>query len=119
MKSQSMPKPNYGATVDRLGRLKAEIAKLKTKADFQELTLILGGQLKYSGKLFDATVTPDGDTHRLDIKRIRTEMGDDWIMAHTVSGTRSASVKLTARKLPKRPAAKKPRLRVVKGGRHV
>ena len=62
-------KNNPASYIDRLGEIKAEMAKLKTKETKLKAVLIEQGPGAYEGNLFRATVSK-GKRETLDMKEV-------------------------------------------------
>lgn len=74
----------FGEIADRLGRIAAMKAELKTYEEGLKDVLIELGEDAVEGELFRATVSSFPQT-KLDTDAIRAEMDEDWIAAHSMT----------------------------------
>ncbi len=88
---------DLGSVIDRLGRIKAIKAALKSYEDALNAVIIEHGEKAVEGKLFRAVLIPAGESDGLDIKRIRAEMPEAWLTKYTQTNQRGAQVRIFAR----------------------
>jgi hypothetical protein len=88
-------KNNLASYIDRLGEIKAEMAKLKTKETKLKAVLIEQGPGSYEGNLFRATVSK-GLCETLDLKEVRKKLSPKFIRSITTT-TDVTTVKVVAR----------------------
>jgi len=89
--------------VDRLGEVKAEIARLTEIAKFLEAEIAIAGAGVYEGDAFRAAVSVVADTKTLDAKAAETKlrsMGVDgrWFSKNMKTRRGYTSVRVTERK---------------------
>ena len=72
----------YLIDVDKLGRLRARIAKLESDAEKIEASIKKRGPGVYHGRLFRATVSRFKRGY-LDLKAVRKRLSARWINNHT------------------------------------
>lgn len=83
--------------VDRIGTLKAQVAAQMDELKALEAELKAGGEGRYQGDLFEATVTiSERDT--LDMKAVRAKLSRQFIAANTTT-TEVTTLRVTARVL--------------------
>jgi hypothetical protein len=73
---------NAKPLIDELGRVKAEIARLKVIEDSLKDQIVAMGPGAYEGELFRATVS-ECTAERLDMKAVREKLSAQFIRAHT------------------------------------
>ena len=91
------------AVVDRLGEVKAEIARLKEVEAELAARLIASGEKEIDGSLFRATIVVTAETHSIDPKAAEAklrELGVDgrWFSKNQKTRKGSTSVRVVARK---------------------
>lgn len=91
------------AVVDRIGEVKAEIARLKLVEADLAARLIASGETTIDGSLFRATVVTTADSHSIDPKAAEAklrELGVDgrWFSKNQKTRRGSTSVRVVARK---------------------
>ena len=87
---------NVGAVLDELGTVKALIAKLEAQEKMIAEALKATGAEKFSGNLFDASVSRSERT-TIKTKELRADLGDDMLKDYLVTTT-VTTLKLTAKK---------------------
>jgi hypothetical protein len=89
---------NLTSTIDQLGVLNAEIAKLEAAADALKAILVEVGPGKYQGERYAVTVTEPSTRDVLDMKAVRAHLSTQFITAHTTKTPVKPSVRVSVRK---------------------
>jgi hypothetical protein len=89
---------NLTSTIDQLGVLNAEIAKLEAAADALKAILVEVGPGKYQGERYAVTVTKPTTRDVLDMEAVRAHLSVQFITAHTTQSPVKASVRVSVRK---------------------
>ena len=88
---------NLTTTIDALGTLQVEIAKLEARAKMLKDMLIEAGPGSYEGEKFKVTVTQASTREQLDMKAVRAKLSPQFLTAHTAIVRISPSVRVSAR----------------------
>jgi hypothetical protein len=89
---------NLTSTIDQLGVLNAEIAKLEAAADALKAVLVEVGPGEYQGDFYKVTVGKPTTRDNLDMKAVRAHLSTQFITAHTTQSPVKASVRVSVRK---------------------